>query len=239
MVANLQTSTSLEQDLRTAVADLHGVHPGQGLRRFLLIGSAVVGLSAIAWQAPNPFLFTVLTVMVGIAYAFWLISTHDATHRTLTGWRWFDTLMPRLISWPMVWPFGTYALIHRLHHGWNGTNLRDPERIQWTLAEYQQASALLRWYARHQWMIDIFVLSGLGLIVKTLLQGLSLQEIQPRLRLQLALDLSGIILIQSSLIALAYVMGYGILKYLLFWLLIERTVGIIIQTRDHLEPVVL
>ncbi|NEP15395.1 MAG: fatty acid desaturase [Leptolyngbya sp. SIO4C1] len=30
-------------------------------------------------------------------------------------------------------------------------------------------------------------------------------------------------------------MGYGILKYLLFWLLIERTVGIIIQTRDHLE----
>jgi hypothetical protein len=41
-----------------------------------------------------------------------------------------STVMPRLLSWPMLSPYGLYAELHRLHHGWNGIDLRDPERVQ-------------------------------------------------------------------------------------------------------------
>ncbi|MEM9907251.1 MAG: fatty acid desaturase [Cyanobacteria bacterium P01_D01_bin.44] len=235
MLQSSGTHTQLAKDLRAAVADLHPIRPWVGLWRFMVMGAVVVSLSAIAWQLSNLFLFAGVTVLAGIVYAFWFICTHDATHQTLTGWLWFDAVMPRLISWPMLWPFGTYAILHRLHHGWNGTDLRDPERVHWTRGEYQQAHPLLRWYVRHQWIIDIFVLSGIGLIIKTLFQGIHLQDIQPRLRTQMTLDLASIALIQSSVISFLYFTGHNIFKYLLFWLLIERTVGIIIQTRDHIE----
>ncbi|MEO0455620.1 MAG: fatty acid desaturase [Cyanobacteria bacterium P01_A01_bin.114] len=235
MLQVLGNHAQLAKDLRAAVADLNQVNPWMGMWRFMLLGAGVVSLSAIAWQMPNPSLFVGVTVLAGLVYAFGFICTHDATHQTLTGWRWFDTVMPRLVSWPMLWPFGTYAILHRLHHSWNGLDLRDPERVHWTCQEYQQAHPLVRWYVRHQWVVDIFVLSGIGLIIKTLIHGVNLQDIQPRLRTQMALDLASMALIQSSVVSFIYFTGHSVFKYLLFWLLIERTVGMVMQTRDHIE----
>ncbi|MGB7087726.1 MAG: fatty acid desaturase [Phormidesmis sp.] len=225
----------LLKDLRTAVGDLAGVDPWAGLTRFISLGCLTIGLSVLSWHAGQIGLFVLGAIATSIAYAFWLICNHDATHRSLTGWAWFDTLMPRLISWPMLWPVGTYNQLHQLHHGWNGIDLRDPERVQWTAADYQASPAWQRWYVRHQWVIDIFILGGIGLIGKTFLHGLNLQEHSPHLRKQMLIDLVGMVCMQGILISFVAFHMLGLWKYLLFWIVLERGAGFIVQVRDHLE----
>ncbi|MGL5192521.1 MAG: fatty acid desaturase family protein, partial [Chroococcales cyanobacterium] len=163
-----------------------------------------------------------------------LICTHDMTHQTLTGWKNCDRLLPYLISWPLFWPYGVYATLHPWHHAWNGINLRDPERVQWTEPEYQQAHPLVQFYVRHQWAIDIAIFGGIGLILKTLLKGLEFQEQIPRLRQQLIRDVLGSLSIHTLLFTGAYLQG-KVLHYLLLWLILERAIGLVMQTRDHLE----
>jgi fatty acid desaturase len=137
--------------------------------------------------APIPFVSW--TVLAGILYSFWLICTHDAAHHTLTSWVWFDEAIARLISWPMLWPFGVYSELHRLHHSWNSRDLRDPERVQWTVLEYRQATPLLRWYIHHQWWIDIFGSGRYGDNCQNRLAGAKASELPPpELRRQLLLD---------------------------------------------------
>ena len=139
-----------------------------------------------------------------------------------------------MISWPLLWPHGLYAELHRLHHGWNGINLRDPERVQWTYQEYQGASPFLQWYVRRQWIVDIFVLGGIGMIIKTVMAGLRFQALTPSIRLQLLLDMTGILLVQAALLIFA-TLHDAVFRYLLCWFILERVIGIVIQTRDHLE----
>ncbi|MBW4428656.1 MAG: fatty acid desaturase [Nostoc desertorum CM1-VF14] len=225
---------SITQDLQQVTADLHQVNPKAGLLRFSILGSIFLGLVILAWSVPNSILFVVATMLSGVFYSFWLICTHDMTHQTLTGWKWFDSIMPRLMSWPMLWPYSIYAEIHRLHHGWNGIDLRDPERIQWTFEEYQQAQPYIRWYISHQWLFDILILGGIGLIIKSFIKGVRLQKLVSSMRRQVMLDATGIVFVHSVLLMLAMFHG-EILRYILFWLILERIIGIVVQTRDHLE----
>ena len=237
-------SWQLNDDLRAAIADLTPINPWKGLMRFGGLGSIFLSLVGLAWFFQGSMLigngvfktgvFCFTTAIAGVVYALWLICTHDMVHHTLTGWSWFDTVMPRLVSWPMVWPYSLYAELHRLHHGWNGIDLRDPERVQWTLAEYEATIPLLRWYVCHQWWIDIVLLGGIGLILKTFAQALRLQPVVPRLRQQLRIDSAGILAVQGIMITLA-IWQHQLLAYLLFWLILERVIGMILQTRDHLE----
>ncbi|NEQ33336.1 MAG: fatty acid desaturase [Leptolyngbya sp. SIO4C5] len=224
----------LKRDLQTATAGYHQVHAGTGLFRFSVISAVQLGFAIWAWQSQTWLAFVSLSAIAGLFYAFGFICTHDMMHHTLTGWRWFETVIPRLLSWPMLWPYGLYAELHRLHHGWNGINLQDPERVQWTEAEYQAASAWQRWYVRHQWQIDIFLLAGLGMIAKTCHQALRLRSVSPRLKRQMLIDGTGILVTQIALLSLAAYYGV-VLKYLLFWLVLERVIGAVAQTRDHLE----
>ncbi len=227
--------SQLAHDLRLAVADLRAVNPWPGLIRFASLGALTLGLSVLSWQADQIGWFVLGTISASFSYVFWLICNHDATHRTLTGWKWFDTIMPRVISWPMLWPVGTYNQLHQLHHRWNGIDLRDPERIQWTDAEYQTASAWQRWYVRHQWLLDVFVLGGLGLIVRTSRQGFILRKSLPQLRSQMIIDAVGMVSMQGIILSLVYFQGVSLWQYLLFWILLERGIGIVIQTRSHIE----
>jgi fatty acid desaturase len=228
------TSDRLTTELQAAIADLRQVNPRVGLFRFMTIGGIVLSLMAVAWSRDNLLVFAVITAIAGIFYAFWIICSHDSVHQTLTGWQWFETISPRLTTWPMFWPYGTYALLHRLHHGWNGIDLRDPERVQWTQVEYQQANPLLRWYVRHQGLLDMFVLGGIGLILKTLIHGWKLRTVLPQLRTQIWLDLTGILAIQGGLLVFFGQRGQ-IDRYLLFWLILERSIGAVAQMRDRLE----
>jgi fatty acid desaturase len=229
------TSTiSLSQELQQVTADLHRVNAWAGLLRFSVIGLIFLSLVTLAWSVSNTILFVSLTALAGVFYAFWFICTHDTIHRTLTGWTWFDSVIPRLITWPMFWPYSLYSEIHRLHHGWNGIDLRDPERVQWTWQEYQQAHPLLQWYVQHQWICDIFLLGGFGMIFKTFIQALHFQKLVPRIRRQLLVDVTGMLLINGVLLTIVISQG-ELLRYLLFWLILERVMGAIGQTRDHLE----
>jgi fatty acid desaturase len=228
------TLANLSQELQQVTADLQQVDPWAGLLRFSIIGSIFLSLVVFAWLASSGIFFVSATLLAGVFYAFWLICTHDMVHQTLTGWTWFDTWVPRLMSWPMLWPHSLYAELHHLHHGWNGIDLRDPERVQWTWQEYQQAHPLLQWYVRHQWLCDIFVLGGIGLIIKTFSKAIHFQRWVPRIRQQLLLDITGMLLAQSIL--LPFIIAQGeLLRYVFFWLILERVVGFIGQTRDHLE----
>lgn len=227
-------SSPLSRDLRLAVGDLEIVNPWQGVSRFGGLGMVMFSLAMVAWSAPTVGLFLGASAIAGLTYTFWLICTHDATHHTLTGWPWFDDWMPRLISWPMLWPYDTYAQLHRLHHGWNGIDLRDPERVQWTLAEYQQATPWQQWYVRHQWAIDLLGLGGVGLILKTVLNALRLGRQFPALYRALLWDGVGILLVQTGLVILALT-HHHLLHYLLFWIVLERVIGVLLQARDHLE----
>lgn len=224
----------LQQDLRNAVVGLAAINPVVGLCRFGLLGCIVSSFVVLAWSTQQTSLFVAYTAIAGLFYAFWLICTHDTTHYTLTGWRWFDEIIPRLISYPMLWPYGAYAQLHRLHHGWNGVDLRDPERVQWTVTEYQRATPLLRWYVRYQWAIDLLLLGGTGLILKTILNAVRLKSQQPSLHRALMLDGIGIFSVQLGILSLAF-FNDRLVDYLLFWLLLERVIGIVIQARDHLE----
>ncbi|HEY9735933.1 MAG TPA: fatty acid desaturase [Trichocoleus sp.] len=228
------TSSSVSHDLRLAVADLERVNPWVGLCRFAGIGVVFLTFVGLAWSTQNLVLFAVLSAIAGVPYAFWLICTHDTIHHTLTGWKWFDDLMPRLISYPMLWPYGTYAHLHRLHHAWNGIDLRDPERVQWTKAEYEQAKPWQQWYVRHQWSLDILGGSGFGLIAKTVRNGLRYSPQMPALRQALLTDWLGILAVQSVLMGVAIHQGQ-LGRYLLFWLVLERVIGAIAQLRDHIE----
>src|SRR6185312_4468066 len=136
-------------------------------------------------------LFFFLSFATGVSYAAWLITTHDAIHHTLTGWRWFDEIVPRLISWPIFWMHGMYAEVHKLHHKMNGDDLADPERIQWTVGEYERAGPLGRFYVRHQWFIDVFVGGGFLLIYETARECLKHYRKSKSIRRQVWLDLVG------------------------------------------------
>ncbi|MBD2449403.1 fatty acid desaturase [Nostoc sp. FACHB-152] len=228
------TVNSIAQELQQVTEDLHQVNSTIGLLRFSLLGSIFLGLVILAWSVPNNIVFVSATILAGVFYGFWLICTHDMAHQTLTGWQWFDNIIPRLMSWPMLWPYSVYAQLHRLHHSWNGIDLRDPERLQWTWQEYQQAHPLMRWYVRHQWLGDIFILGGIGLIIKTFIKGVRFQNTVANMRRQIMLDVMGMLFVHSIMLMLAIFQG-EILRYLLFWLILERVIGIIAQTRDHLE----
>lgn len=234
MATHMMTADNLTSELQTTVADLRQVNPLVGLLRFMTIGAIFLGLVVLAWSMTDLVAFVVITTVASIFYAFWTICSHDMIHQTLTGWPWFEAIMPRLTTWPMLWPYGLYATLHPLHHGWNGIDLRDPERVQWTVAEYQMANPLLRWYISHQWFLDIFVGGGIGLIIKTCANAWQLRTVLPQLRAQFWIDLLGILVIQSGLLAFFSYQG-EVGRYVLCWLILERSAGVIIQARDHLE----
>ena len=236
---NLTFGPRLLRELREAITDLKEINPWLGLSRFVVLGSATVALTVLTWQVSRGgerlSLFVLGAIAASIAYSFWLVCNHDATHRTLTGWDWFDGVMPRLISWPMLLPVGTYNQIHRLHHCWNGIDLRDPERAEWTATEYARAPFYQRWYVRHQWVIDLFIFGSFGLIFKTLSRSLVLREQMLDLHNQVILDAIGIICMQGVLLSCFLLNGGNLWAYLLFWLVLERGIGIVMQARDHLE----
>jgi fatty acid desaturase len=230
----ITTSDNLTKELQIAIADLRQVNPLVGLGRFGTIGAIFFSLMTLAWSVTELYQFAIITAVAGIFYAFWMISSHDMVHQTLTGWQWFETVCARLITWPMLWPYGTYAILHHFHHAYNGIDLRDPERVQWTVEEYQMAHPWQRWYVRHQWPVDIFGGGGIGLIVKTWMSAWQLRTILRQLRSQCWIDLTGMLVIQGGLLAFFSARG-EVGRYLLCWLILERTAGVVVQTRDHLE----
>jgi fatty acid desaturase len=219
---------------QTAVTEFESVRPWPGLIKTALMAALTLPAGYFALTAASTAAFVVWSLAAGCLYASWLITTHDALHHTLTGWRWFDELVPRLVAHPIIWMHGTYGEIHKLHHKMNGSDFDDPERVQWTVAEYEAASPLGRFYARDQWLFVILVFGGIGLIYDTVKQARKFAPRSQALRRQLQLDIA---LIAAWNVAIySYAAAHGsALRYLAFWFILERIGGGVLQWRAHIE----
>lgn len=226
---------TLEAELRAAVRDLvqAPVAPWWGALRLLLFGTGLIGGSWLFWTLSQPLLAVLALLLAGVAYALLLITTHDAVHGTLLGWPRLEFALACLISWPMAWPFATYACLHRLHHRWNGRDPRDPERVQ-PLAAELAGPGLWRWHHRHPLWGRALLLGGIGLIGETVWRGWRLRAVDARLRRRLLLDLAGALTLHAAMLTVALLVGRP-LRYLLFWLVLERIIGAIVQTRGLIE----
>lgn len=222
------------RDYQLAMQDLYETRPGPGLAKATFLGLVFGVLCYLAMTSSQPLAFLGFAVAAGVVGAAWMFLTHDAMHHTLTGWVWFDEVAPRILTSPFFWFHGLYSEVHKLHHKMNGDDVNDPERVQWTQEEYEKASPIVRFYVRHQWVFDILVFAGFGMIFRTLSRGLKLYKRSRRVRRQLWLDVIAMVVANTIIYSLAF--HYGVVvKTLVLWLVLERVVGTISQWRAQIE----
>jgi fatty acid desaturase len=228
----------LDRLLLKSVADLHS--PPTGAERLAAVGRLLglslllVSATALYWQLPAGIGGLLVLLLAGVAYALLLIATHEMVHGTLLGWRSLEFGLGCLLSWPMAWPFLTYSRLHRLHHRWNGRDSRDPERTT-ALPEDGELAGMLRWlWQRQQLPLRLGLLGGVGLIADTAIKGWRLRAVDKSLAPAQRLDAVGVSVVQAAMLLLA--LANGVLgRYLLFWLLLERVIGLIVQFRGLVE----
>ncbi len=229
---------TLPATLQATIRPYTQLNARRGWVRLLSLWGLTWGLWWAAWLTGNFGLFLGLSTLGGIAYGFLFVCTHEMAHNCLTGSPRLEAPIARLISWPLLWPYGTYCLVHRFHHAWNGCDLRDPERIQWTQGEYAAAPTWRKWYIRHQWVFNIWVGGGFGLIFNAFWRGWRCRESVPPLRSaltrQIFQDGLGSLVIHTVGFVGALSQGRG-WDYVIFWLILERVVGVMMQSRAHLE----
>ena len=171
-----ETMTSLAatagvHDLCAVVRDL-GAAPTTGEKarsalRLTALCALLLGGAWLYWRLPIGGAAIGAVLIAGVAYGLLLIANHEIVHGTLQGYRELERWLACLLSWPMAWPYLTYARLHQLHHRWNGCDPRDPERTTPLLQERLAAGPLRRLVQRHLLGWRVGVLGGVGLIVDT------------------------------------------------------------------------
>ena len=108
---------TLVRELCAAVADLGGEHTRaerlQAALRLLILVVVLLGGSWLYWRLPLGWIAISAVLVAGVAYALLLIATHEMVHGTLLGSPRLERYLACLLSWPMVWPYLTYARLHR------------------------------------------------------------------------------------------------------------------------------
>ncbi len=229
---------ALDRDLHAAVADLAGPPDSRGrlftLLRLLLLAAVLLAGTWGFWILPPGPGGLVVLLLAGPSYALLLIATHEMVHGTLLGLPRLEFVLGCLLSWPMAWPFATYSRLHQLHHYWNGSDPRDPERTEALPDEQEHSTGVRGWLQRHPLAWRTFVLGGLGLIADTVWKGWILRHCDPALGPARRLDGLGVLLVHTALLSLA--LHRGLLgRYLLFWLILERVIGAVVQCRGLIE----
>ena len=222
------------QELASLVRDLHAQDARRGWAKLFGFTAIILVLFALTMAQSNIFLVALLGVVLGFFYASFMMLTHDAIHHTLTSHRIADEILPRLMSWPLLWPHATYAALHKLHHSMNGRDEQDPERCHMTIEEYEQAHAVAKLVARHQLLYRVFVSGGVGMIVHMVRQARIFGVKSKHIRRALWIDFFGILGTTAVLYGTAAYFGMAD-KLFLVWVILERTVGGVQQFRSHLE----
>lgn len=230
-----QTSGTIRgPELASLVRDLHEKDARPGWMRVVGYTLVCFSLLALALYQSNILLVVVIGIALGIVYSSFMMLTHDAIHHTLTGSTFFDEVIPRMMSWWLCWPHGTYSSIHRFHHSLNGRHEDDPERVHMTTEEYAKAHPIRRFLARHQLLYRILICGGLGMIAGLLRSAFRLAPTSRGLRRQLVMDSVGILCTLALVFGIAAYFGL-VLEALVIWIICERTVGGVQQLRSHVE----
>jgi fatty acid desaturase len=233
-----EETRALDRALARAVADLQG--PPSAAERVAAIGRLLAlalafGVGAAGYGLrPADLMGLAALMLASVAYALLLIASHEMAHGTWLGWRGLEFGLGCLLSWPLAWPFATYARLHRLHHRWNGGDSRDPERTQALPDDPLPPTPLGHWLRHHPFAVRCLLLGGVGLIFDTAWNGWRLRTVDPHLAWARRLDGAGVILLQTGLLVVAIRQG-AMLRYLLGWLVLERVVGGIMQYRGLVE----
>ena len=232
------SNTALVRDLCAAVADL-GAPPSAAERcwtalRLALLLALLLSGAWLYWQLPLGWAAIAALLIAAVAYALLLIATHEMVHGTCFGMGRWEQPLACLLSWPMAWPYLSYGRLHRLHHRWNGCDGRDPERTTALPQEIQRAGVLRRLWQRQQLPLRLLVLGGVGLIADTAIKGWRLRAVDPALAAARWRDGAGVSAVHAVMLLLA--LSHGVLgRYLLFWLLLERVIGLVVQFRGLVE----
>lgn len=222
------------RELTRAVDGLTSVDARHGLRLGLMHMVVLNSLLFMTFWVDHPAAFLVFALMTATYYSAVMITSHDAIHHTLSGWYYFDELVPRCFGYFIFWPHGLYAELHKLHHKQNGKDLADPERPTYSTAEYQTASSLGRWVIRNQWWLSLFVFGGVGMLYRHLMHGLKLWSTHRAVRKAMVTDAVGISV--SIAIVVAVVLHFDIgLRFLVYIACVERVIGFFMQLRSHIE----
>jgi fatty acid desaturase len=232
-------ATALFRDLCAVVKDL-GAAPSRGERirailRLTMLTALLIGGSWLYWRLPLGGVAIGAVLIAGVAYGLLLIATHEMVHGTLLGYRTLEQGLACLLSWPMAWPYLTYARLHHLHHRWNGCDPRDPERTTPLPHESLAAGPLRRLVQRHLLWWRVGVLGGVGLIADTVRKGFWLQRQDQGLVQARFIDGAGVMVLHTAMFVIAFNQG-ELCRYLLFWLLLERMPGI--ERRETWQPVI-
>jgi fatty acid desaturase len=225
-----------KQQLARTFARMSEVTPGQGLFHAVIHTMLLIGLGGAAtifWQRDFR-LAVVVTIPLAVIYTAVLVTGHDCIHRTYTGIKGFDDRWPLIWSWMVYWPHKTYAEIHKLHHAMLGRDFEDPERPTFLKSEFERAGLLMRWYIRHQWLINIFIFGGIGFIIRQWRIGSRLREKYPQFVRAMHEDAFGIVVV-ASMQLLAALYFDVIAEFLLTYLIVERIVGGLLQMRAMSE----
>ncbi len=195
------------------------MNPVPGWLRLIVLLAVVFTGGWIYWHAVHWSAALIGLLLVGLAESGLLIASHEALHGTLLAQPRWEAVLPCLIGWPMAFPILTYKVIHQLHHRWNNVESRDPERIE---------------PCPHPWLKLAVGAGGLGLIFKTVEQAWRLRTTETRLGQRLIQDAAGIALVHGTLLGIADSQGC-LWRYLLSWIVVERIVGVIMQSRALVE----
>ena len=209
----------ISRETYQAVADLHQVNRGYGWCRLLLLFGLLSVGGYLYWQSNQLTIALTGLLLAGLSESAFLIATHEAIHGTLLALPRWEAVLSCLISWPLAWPSITYRAIHPWHHRWNNCDPRDPERIE---------------PCTRPWLKYAVFAGGIGLICTTIHQAWLLRREDTRLKNSLAIDAAGICLVHGLILGIMITQGV-LGKYLLSWLVVERIVGIVMQTRNLVE----
>jgi len=233
-------TTADVQARRDALKALHQVRLWPGVAQAALRIGGQVGLvtwALAAFSRGEWLTYGVAATCSGVWFAGVISLTHDALHRRLTGIHWLDVVLARVMAWPIAWPIGVYTVVHLSHHRWAGSSLRDPERIQPTMAEYDRASVVRRWYFRNQIWVSVFVAGGIGLLQRLIFEAIEHRGHLRNVGRAAILDAIGITAVALLWTWAAYATGGGRMLAACagLWLLAERAVGVAHQLRTHAE----
>jgi len=231
-------ATALVRDLCAEMRDLGGAlttsERARSTLRLTALSALLLGGAWLYWRLPLGGAAIGAVLISGVAYGLLLIAPPEMVHGTLLGFRTLEQWLACLLSWPMAWPYLTYARLHHLHHRWNGCDPRDPERTTPLPQERLAAGPLRRLVHRHLLWWRVGVLGGVGLIVDTARKGFSLHRQDQGLVQAQFIDGAGVTVLHTAMLLVALSQG-ELWRYLLFWLLLERVIGAIVQFRGMVE----